>query len=117
MSDCRPTPRIIYIASAAHSGSTLLDLVLGSHSRLQSLGELKVLAPTRAEKRDRVLADQRTCGAADKRSCPFWKAVDERLCVAIGTGLGGLDVDPADTGSFERHNRALFESRGVANSE
>ena len=33
----------IYICSAAHLGSTLLDLLLGSHSRVASLGEISKL--------------------------------------------------------------------------
>lgn len=32
---------LVYIAGSSHSGSTLLDLVLGSHAQIESLGEAK----------------------------------------------------------------------------
>jgi hypothetical protein len=103
-------PRIVYIASVTHSGSTLLDLVLGSHSQLQSLGELKVLCRAKQEKRERVLADRCSCGARDKLGCPFWCAVEERLRHTLGGGLRDLDVDHPDPATFIAHNRALFDA-------
>lgn len=41
----RPKPKIIYIASNAHSGSTLLDLVIGSAPHVCPVGELMLLKP------------------------------------------------------------------------
>ena len=34
---------VIYVVGNGHSGSTLLDLMLGSHSKIESVGELKKL--------------------------------------------------------------------------
>lgn len=38
----KPVP-VVYIAGSSHSGSTILDLLLGSHSRVESIGEGKKL--------------------------------------------------------------------------
>lgn len=103
-------PHIVYIASVTHSGSTLVDLVLGAHSGLQSLGELKVFSRSRREKLERVLADRCTCGASDKLSCAFWSGVEDRLRETLGGGLRDLDVDARDPEVFRTHNRALFEA-------
>lgn len=53
--------KVVFIASTAHSGSTLLDLILGSHPRIFGLGELKQL-----EKRL-----PRICGICNE-DCRFW---------------------------------------------
>lgn len=58
---------LVAIASAGHSGSTLLDLLLGNHSQVSSAGEMNRLtlhAP------DRVCA----CGAT-VTSCEYWNRV------------------------------------------
>jgi hypothetical protein len=103
-------PRIVYVASVTHSGSTLVDLVLGSHSQLLSLGELKVLARSKRQKLERVLADRCTCGAADKQACRFWHGVEEWLQARLGGGLRDLDVDAPDESTFVQHNDALFRA-------
>ena len=59
----------VFIASLGHSGSTLLDLMLGSHPRLVSLGEVHATIARAAEKQNVC-----TCGkAAD--DCPIWGPV------------------------------------------
>lgn len=101
-------PRIVYVASVTHSGSTLVDLVLGAHSQLESLGELKVLSRARNDKRERVLAGRCTCGADSKETCTFWRGVDARLRQEVGCGLHDVDLDAPDEPTFRSHNRALF---------
>ena len=103
-------PHIVYIGGATHSGSTLVDLILGSHPMLQSLGEIKVLCRARHQKRERVLAERCTCGASDKLSCPFWRGVESRLQHQTGGGLRELDLDHPDPATFVAHNRALFDA-------
>jgi hypothetical protein len=69
---------IVFIASLSHSGSTLLDLLLGAHSRLIGLGELhKVLLmdPARLESEKRMRC---TCGQA-VADCVFWKPAFDAL--------------------------------------
>jgi len=71
----------VFIASLGHSGSTLLDLMLGSHPRLVSLGEVHATIARAAEKQNVC-----TCGkAAD--DCPVWgpvlAAVRKRLAADV----------------------------------
>lgn len=55
----------IYICAAGHSGSTLLDLLLGSHSSVESLGEIFQLP------KNISLNSLCSCGEP-VRSCIFW---------------------------------------------
>ena len=71
----------IYICSAGHSGSTLLDLLIGSHSRAASLGEISQLPKNLA------LNTVCTCGQP-VRSCEMWQE-------AIGILEEKLDIDVA----------------------
>lgn len=60
--------RVIFIMSEAHSGSTLLDLLLGSHSQAMSMGELVKL-----KRQSQSLANEhsRPCLVCDE-TCPYW---------------------------------------------
>lgn len=58
---------LLVVASAGHSGSTLLDLLLGNHSEVCSAGEMNRLTLHAA---DRVCA----CGATVTQ-CPHWNGV------------------------------------------
>jgi hypothetical protein len=58
---------LVLIASAGHSGSTLLDLLLGNHSMVSSAGEMNRLS---LHAPDRVCA----CGAT-VTACPYWNQV------------------------------------------
>ena len=40
----RIKPRVLYITSRGHSGSTLLSLLVSGHSQVVSAGELKMLS-------------------------------------------------------------------------
>ena len=64
-------PRLVYIAGYGRSGSTLLDIVLGDHPDLASVGALHNL-PAWLEG-DLPCA----CGKPFSR-CPFWSAVGEK---------------------------------------
>src|SRR5688572_29457788 len=64
-------PRFVLLASAGHSGSTLLDLLLGNHSAISSAGEMNRLSLYPAE---RVCA----CGTVVLQ-CPYWTRVQARL--------------------------------------
>ena len=64
-------PQVIYIAGAGHSGSTVLDISLGNHPEIASVGELHKLHRSgwrRAENR------RCSCGRAVD-ACEFWSAV------------------------------------------
>jgi hypothetical protein len=63
--------RAVFIAALGHSGSTLLDLMLGSHPRLLSLGEVHATLSRFGEPQNAC-----TCGAAAD-ACPFWGPLRE----------------------------------------
>ena len=96
------SPRIIYITSRGHSGSTLLDLLISSHSQVASVGELKMLS--------RHFDDPCTCGADNIASCPFWAKVDQRLQAAGYPELKALNIGSKDPQIFADHNRVLYET-------
>jgi hypothetical protein len=73
-------PRTLYICSAGHSGSTLLDLMLGSHTRIASLGEIDQLA------KNISLDTACSCGARISR-CELWREVLRRAGVRLDADL------------------------------
>lgn len=74
------TPKYVYICSAGHSGSTLLDMVLGSHSKVESLGEISFLAQN-------ISINLRcSCGVPIKE-CAVWREVTARLGARLGVDL------------------------------
>ena len=96
-------PRVVYITSRGHSGSTLLSLLLSGHSRVVSAGELKMLVTSDSQRRlcscHRLVAD----------ACPFWRQVQARVVASVGVPLAQLVLtDRGDPTTFARHNAALF---------
>lgn len=77
--------RNVYICSAGHSGSTLLDMMLGSHSTAESLGELIHLPM------DMALNRSCACGSA-MRDCSLWPQVMRRTGVDPLTDPYGLNL-------------------------
>jgi hypothetical protein len=65
-------PAIIFIASVGYSGSTLLDMLLGSNEAVISLGEVYILSRYARENAEC------TCGLP-VRECAFWDAVQSAL--------------------------------------
>lgn len=68
--------KIIYITSLAHSGSTLLNLLLGNHENAVSLGE--VSRAFNALSRVNAGDDRCSCGLTVAH-CPVWSGVWTRL--------------------------------------
>ncbi len=66
--------KYVFIAGNGHSGSTLLDLLLGSHPLIISIGELKQFARYIKERKDC------TCGTIVAK-CEFWTAVRNIILV------------------------------------
>jgi hypothetical protein len=78
-----PAQRVVYVGSWSRSGSTLLDLMLGSIPGFVSAGEVRFLW-------DRGLLEGQLCGCGTPvPACPFWRAVLEE---AFGPG----GPDPAE---------------------
>jgi len=72
--------KVVYICSAGHSGSTLLDLLIGSHSKVSSLGEISQLPKNLA------LNTMCTCGKK-VRDCSVWTEVVEKLSRELGVSI------------------------------
>ncbi len=95
-------PRLLYITSRGHSGSTLTEMLIGAHPQVVPLGEIRQLGTDREE--------PCRCGGGPLPSCPFWKAVDQRLRRESGLELAGLRLqDPVDA-VFVAHNRAFVRA-------
>jgi hypothetical protein len=94
-----PIP-VIYIAGSSHSGSTLLDLLLGSHSKVESVGEAKKI-PELMERIVRGESPMCTCqnGLAE---CTLWGPL-------VARGMGDLKNDPAANATLFRQ---ILERQG-----
>lgn len=69
--------KVIYIVGSGHSGSTLLDLIIGSHSRVESVGEIK---PQRISRLAPPLSKDHLCSCGAKvADCVFWRSVVENM--------------------------------------
>jgi hypothetical protein len=93
---------VVYVAGAGHSGTTLLDVLLATHSRVTSVGEVRTL--------DRRPGVRCTCGARSFARCPFWSKVDERLRALLGRPLPEIELLGLDRARFARDNEALFRA-------
>ncbi len=69
---------LIFIASLSHSGSTLLDLLLGGHSRFVGLGELSTVLKFTTEELKSMQRQICTCGKIASE-CDYWSQVISRL--------------------------------------
>jgi len=70
--DDEPAYRFAFIASTGHSGSTLLELLLGAQPNVLDVGEIHQL-PIHLRRPDKV------CGCGQPyRECPFWGALVEQ---------------------------------------
>lgn len=96
----KPPLRIVYVVGRSHSGSTLLDLLVSSHSEIASVGEAKMF--------QRQPAKACTCGAPSWSACPLWSAVDRSLREASAPPLAEIRIDSGDADTFARHNGAFF---------
>ena len=96
-------PRVLYITSRGHSGSTLLSLLVSGHSQVVSAGELKMLSNPDPQRR------LCSCHRQVPSECPFWGAVEQHVQSRVGCSLDQLLlVDGGDDATFMSHNEALF---------
>ena len=104
--------RVIYIAGAAHSGSTLLDLMLNAHPDIVSVGEvLKLNRQLAYRDPDRKTYAPCSCGAPSLMQCKFWSAVDAETRRIAGKSLVQLDVlDDGESDPRRASNVILFEA-------
>lgn len=95
-------PRIVYVVGCGHSGSTLLDMLVSTHSRIFSAGEAKMFR----RQPDTVC----TCGAERWQSCAFWMGVDERMRTDGEPGLGHESIEDSDPEIFSAYNGRFFRA-------
>lgn len=98
--------RVIYIVGMGRSGSTLLDLMLDSHSQVRSLGGVRRMT--------NALRTSCACGAPVRAECSFWEAIDAELERDIDGGLENLEVNSRDDAVFRRDNVGLFRAAAKA---
>lgn len=80
-------PDLVYIASDVRSGSTLLDLMLGSHSEISSVGEIQYLTDHFRRKGTGYSWDWKcTCGK-DFKDCEFWSKINSLVKEKTGDDI------------------------------
>ena len=96
--------KIVYIGACTHSGSTLLNMVLGAHPDIIAVGSLKKI--------NRILAGETkcACGVTSLYDCEFWGKVDQALREQGIDGLGALNIRTKDRARFVDDNLALFSA-------
>jgi hypothetical protein len=77
---------LCYVASPSYSGSTLLALLLGTHPRIATVGELK------GRLYGSLGVPQHCSCGTDVADCPFWKELQRRV-VARGLACDLRDLD------------------------
>lgn len=88
----KTAPELIYIASDVRSGSTLLDLMLGSHSEISSVGEIQYLSDHFGRKGTGYSWDWKcTCGK-DFNDCEFWSKINNMVKEKTGIDIADRDT-------------------------
>ena len=97
----RESIKVVYITSLGHSGSTLMDMLISSHSQVVSVGEAHQIgrAPDTTPCR---------CGVRPGLTCPFWRAVAEDFEKVTSVPFNQIDLEDTTTGHFEEHNVAFY---------
>ena len=72
--------KVIYLMGAGHVGSTILDIVLGTHPQIESLGEI-----SKFHRFGWVRDDNRKCACGSSvYDCSFWSQVRQKWADMIG---------------------------------
>ena len=80
---------LIYILSSGHSGSTLIDLILGSHSSIESVGEINKFSEYFASSSKTVNGSKKVkCNCRlPITECSYWSQVREKLDSSIVSNI------------------------------
>src|SRR3954469_20251897 len=105
-------PMYLYIMCRGHSGSTILDILLGGAAAVESVGELGTIG-TRGLTGD---ATAHLCGCgAPIAACPFWTRVREEFEARRGSGSFMARMrEVYDLSDVRRLPRAILAPRGPA---
>lgn len=92
-------PKVIYIFGAGHSGSTLLDVLLSTHSEIQGVGEVHRLS---------LGPNSRKCGCGKTiTTCNYWSPViDLYLKKAKSTNAQVKNIFPPTTLARDRYSKS-----------
>ena len=83
--------KLAYILAASHSGSTLLNMLLGAHPQIATVGEMKLPSKAMGD----LIHYRCSCGEYIQK-CTFWQKIKE------GTASRGFDFDLTDAGTDYR---------------
>jgi len=98
-------PLLLYICGAGHSGSTLLDLLLGEHPSIVSVGEVSML-------NHYLECAERICSCTRQaHRCPFWQKVMAELHVAAGGTPMRADESDAGALTMKRSRETPLDMR------
>ena len=102
--------RIVYIIAQGHTGSTLLDCILGTHPQIVSSGEMRYLNYQIDRTRHKIgtVKDQDICTCLRNFSdCDYWKAVANDLEKKVGIDIleRPRDFDRAFFGEYSYRQR------------
>ncbi|MDJ0693235.1 MAG: sulfotransferase [Mastigocoleus sp. MO_167.B18] len=101
--------KILYILSSGHSGSTLTDLILGSHSEIESGGEIDRLHDYISERPPGRGEIERVCTCKKNiKDCAYWEAVLSKIDsdkYNIGANIESEEIEV-----FEESNFKLIEA-------
>jgi len=80
---------LIYILSSGHSGSTLIDLMLGSHSCIESVGEIDKFSEYFSNSQNTIASKKvKLCNCGQPiAECSYWKQVKEKLDNSIVSNI------------------------------
>ena len=100
--------KLIYIVGSGHSGSTLLDLLLGSHSCIESDGEIFTFSEFFSSMSDRPVERKLcTCGS-NVEDCGYWQSVKKQLSPSDKSI--DLEINTKHQKDFEERNFKLISS-------
>jgi len=102
--------RVIYIAGASHSGSTLLDMMLNAHPEIVSVGEVMKLNQIKRDGSGKPKGTRCSCGVRGLLQCDFWSGVNKRIKETHGKSLADLNLN--EHSRYDEHdpNSLLFEA-------
>lgn len=83
--------RVIYIAGASHSGSTLLAMMLNAHPDIIGVGELFKLN-MKLKNAENGAQSPCSCGAPSLWQCEFWSQVNQRVQSKTKKSLKDLNI-------------------------
>jgi len=106
--------KVLFITGAGHCGSTLVDLMLGAHSKIVSAGEFQyfsmIVAQQPSQKKEIALC---SCGET-VHECSFWRKIKNGIIAE--KQQYGIDIQDKDTFSHLNSyviNKILSHRNGI----